>query len=476
MKSHQSFPLLHKRILKALVVGQVWLTFTTILIVFSLVTTGCGKSAELTEANDHTETTAAETEPLDAASESEAVSPVEIASASGDVIKIGVIATLEGAFQVLGEDGVRGVEMAIAEFGGEIAGKKIEMIKASSNAVDPELALAAARKLVEQDNVDIVVGPLSGDEGLAIKEYAKSHPEKTFLNGTSGAQDTTLRDPAPNFFRFSADGAQWMGGLGSYVHDVQGHQRIVTVAEDYSYPYSQVGGFLVEFCRAGGKVDSQFWVPIGTNDYSSVISAIPANIDAIYVALGGSDAVNFLRQYRRFGGKAPLIAGTSTLDQTILGAENVAEYILGTAMAGPVADDNPDPAWQQFVANYQKSSPDGLPSPSLFAHGYYINARAALLALEKIDADLSDGQKALQETLSSLEFNSPTGLIKLDHNRQAIANIFLTVVDRNEKGELYNKLVKTTSNVNQTLGIPEDEYLGMGPLVGGHSGCEQFVR
>jgi branched-chain amino acid transport system substrate-binding protein len=448
------------------------LIITIILIVSSLATTGCSDTAAATEANDP----ATEVEQLDAPLSTEAVSPAEAAPASDDVIKIGVVATLEGAFQVLGEDGVRGVEMAIAEFGGEIAGKKIEMIKASSNAVDPEVALAAARKLVEEDKVDIVVGPLSGDEGLAIKEYAKSHPETTFVNGTSGAQDTTLRDPAPNFFRFSADGAQWMGGLGSYVHDVQGHQRIVTVAEDYSYPYSQVGGFLVEYCRAGGTVDTQFWVSIGTNDYSSVISAIPADIDAIYVALGGSDAVNFLRQYQRFGGKAPLIAGTSTLDQTILGAENLAEYILGTAMAGPVADDNPDPAWQQFVADYQKLFPDGLQSPSLFAHGYYVNAKAVLLALEKINADLSDGEKALQETLSNLEFDSPTGPIKLDHNRQAIANIFLTVVDRNEKGDLYNKLVKTIPAVNQTLGIPEDEYLKIGPLVGGHSGCEQFLQ
>jgi branched-chain amino acid transport system substrate-binding protein len=462
----------NKYMLKASSIGQTWWAVIIILIVFSLVTTGCGNIAEATEANDPP----TETEQFDATSNTEAVSPAEAAPANDGVIKIGVIATLEGAFKVLGEDGVRGVEMAIAEFSGEIAGKKIEMIKASSNAVDPEVALAAARKLVEEDNVDIVVGPLSGDEGLAIKEYAKSHLEKTFVNGTSGAQDTTLRNPAPNFFRFSADGAQWMGGLGSYAHDVQGHKRIVTVAEDYSYPYSQVGGFLVEFCRAGGTVDTQFWVPIGTNDYSSVISAIPADIDAIYVALGGSDAINFLRQYQRFGGKAPLIAGTSTLDQTILGAENVAEYILGTAMAGPVADDNPDPAWQQFVTDYQKLFPDSSHSPSLFAHGYYVNAKAALLALEKINADLSDGQKALQETLSKLEFDSPTGPIKLDHNRQAIANIFLTVVDRNEKGDLYNKLVKTIPAVNQTLGIPEDEYLKIGPLVGGHSGCEQFLQ
>ena len=71
----------------------------------------------------------------------------------------------------------------------------------------------------------ILVGPLSGDEGLAVKDYAKTQPDVTFINGTSAAQDTTLRDPAPNFFRFSTDGAQWMAGLGDYAFNEQGLQE-----------------------------------------------------------------------------------------------------------------------------------------------------------------------------------------------------------------------------------------------------------
>ena len=126
----------------------------------------------------------------------------------------------------------------------------------------------------------------------------------TFANGTSAAQDTTLRDPAPNFFRFSTDGAQWMAGLGEYVFNEKGHKRIVTIAEDYSFPYTQVLGFMVPFCELGGKVVDKFWVPIGNKDYSSIIASIPDDIDAIYVALGGADAVNFLSQYEQAGGEA----------------------------------------------------------------------------------------------------------------------------------------------------------------------------
>ena len=198
-----------------------------------------------------------------------------------------------------------------------VGGKKIEIVKGSSDA-SPDSAVRAARKLVEQDGVKMLVGPLSGDEGLAVKDYAKTQPNVTFVNGTSAAQDTTLRDPAPNFFRFSTDGAQWMAGLGTYAFNDKGYKKVATVAEDYSFPYTQVFGFMAEFCKAGGHVPSKSWVPIGNKDFSSVIAAIPDDVDAIYVALGGADGVNFLTQYQQAGGTAPLIGGSITVDQTVL--------------------------------------------------------------------------------------------------------------------------------------------------------------
>src|SRR6202165_3943823 len=174
-------------------------------------------------------------------------------------IKVGLLATLEGPFTVLGQDGVRGAELAFKEAGYTAGGKKIEVIKGSSDA-SPDSAVKAARKLVEQDGVSILIGPLSGDEGLAIKDYAKTQPKVTFINGTSAAQDTTFRDPAPNFYRFSTDGAQWMAGLGDYAFKDKGYKRVATVAEDYSFPYTQVFGFMASFCKAGGKVPSKSWV------------------------------------------------------------------------------------------------------------------------------------------------------------------------------------------------------------------------
>jgi branched-chain amino acid transport system substrate-binding protein len=387
-----------------------------------------------------------------------------------DTIKVGLLATFEGPFTVLGEDGQRGAMTAVEEVNGMVAGKKLEIVKGSSDA-SPDSAVRAARKLVEQDGVKVLVGPLSGDEGLAVKDYAKTKPDVTFINGTSAAQDTTLRNPAPNFFRFSTDGAQWMAGLGTYAFKEKGYKKVATVAEDYSFPYTQVFGFMAEFCKAGGHVPAKAWVPIGNKDFSSVIAAIPDDVDAIYVALGGADAVNFLSQYQQAGGKAPLIGGSITVDQTVLTSKGkIHDVMIGTPSAGPTADNNDSPAWKAFTAAYKKQ-PGAFPSPSLFAHGYYIDMKAALLGLQQVNGDVSDGGAKLRAALSKLSFDTPTGKVSLDENRQAIADMFLTEVAKGADGNLYNKLVKVIPQVNQTLGIPKDEFMKLGVVGRDNPSC-----
>jgi branched-chain amino acid transport system substrate-binding protein len=379
-----------------------------------------------------------------------------------DSIKVGLLATLEGPFTVLGQDGVRGAELAFKEANYTAGGKKIEVIKGSSDA-SPDSAVKAARKLVEQDGVKILVGPLSGDEGLAVKDYAKTQPNVTFINGTSAAQDTTLRDPAPNFFRFTTDGAQWMAGLGEYAYKDKGYRSVVTVAEDYSFPYTQVFGFMADFCKAGGHVPKKFWVPIGNKDFSSVIAAIPDKVDAIYVALGGADGVNFLTQYQQAGGTAPLIGGSITVDQTVLGTQGKQrDYVIGTPSAGPIADNAEGPAWKKFVDDYKAAYKDGFPSPSLFAQGYYIETKALLAALDKVNGDVSGDQAKLRDALTHLALDTPTGKVTLDKNRQAVADNYLTEVAKADDGHLYNKVVKVIPAVNQTLGIPEADFMKLG--------------
>jgi branched-chain amino acid transport system substrate-binding protein len=380
--------------------------------------------------------------------------------AQGQPIKIGLLATLEGPFAAGGADGMRGAELALIQRGGTVAGRKVEIIKGSSNA-NPDVAVNATRKLVEQDKVDIMVGPLSGSEGIAVKNYSKTQPQVTFINGGSGAQATTLVDPSPNFFRFNTEGAQWMVGLGKAAID-KGYKRVMVIAEDYAFPYSQVQGFMAEFCRLGGRVPVKAWVPLGGKDYASTIARIPKDVDALLVVLGGADAVNFLNQYEAAGGDKPMMGGSITVSQDVLNYRGKRrDSLVGTISAGPLADSFDGAEWRAFVADYRKNFPvdkGGFPSPSLFAFVYYLNMKAALDGLAAVNGDLSNNQQRLRQTLSTMTLKGPTGDIRLDANRQAIGTTFVTEVVKAPNGDLTTRVLRKVDNVEQLLGIPKDQF------------------
>ncbi|HYF18555.1 MAG TPA: ABC transporter substrate-binding protein [Ramlibacter sp.] len=383
------------------------------------------------------------------------------ASAQGAPIRIGSIKTLEGTFATAGQDAVRALTMAFEEANYTVAGRKIEWIRESSNA-QADVALARARKLVEQDNVDIIIGPLSGAEGIALRDYSRTLKGRTIVNGQSAAADTTMRDPSPNFFRFNGDGMQWIAGLGNYTYNTLKARHVAVVAGDYAFPYAQVFGFMQEFCKAGGKV-TKLWSPLGTSDFASTIARIPKNADAVLVLHGGTDALAFLTQYAQAGGTLPLVAGSVTADQVVMSARGPHRRLLnGLITAGPLVDDSDDPTWKAFVERYRKRFPDGFTAPSINAVHYYIAAKATLMALEQVKGDLTNDQKAFQAALAKLTVPTPMGgKVRLDENRQAIADNFIRkIVERD--GKLYTTQVQKFEAVSQTLGMPRDQFMALG--------------
>ena len=386
------------------------------------------------------------------------------AHAQDGKLRVGVMATLEGTYTVLGEDGVRGVKVALEKFGNKVGGKEIELVIGATDA-SPDSAVRAARKLVEQDQVDVVIGPLSGSEGIAIRDYAKTQPDMTFINGGSGAQETTFVNPSENFFRFNMDGAQWQAGLGDYIYNEKGFRSLATIGEDYSFIYTQVFGLVTEFCGLGGEITERFWVPLGTKDFASVIASLPDDVDAIYLGLGGGDAVNFLNQYQQAGGEAALVGGSIMVDQTVLSSKgNAKQALIGTVAASGQGDTWEAESWQTFVTDYQDAfaPEDRFPSPSLLATNYYGATLATLTALDEVGADLSGGHDQFREVLAGLELDAPNGKITLDENRQAIGTNFVTEVVEDADGNLVSKVVKVIENVNQTLGMDPEKFASIG--------------
>jgi hypothetical protein len=194
-------------------------------------------------------------------------------AAAQEKLKIGVMATLSGPLTSGGEDGIRGVQIAAKQAGNKMGGREIELITVATDA-SPDSALRAARKLVEQDKVQIIIGPLSGSEGIALRDYSKTVPNVTIVNGSSGALEATYVNPSPNFFRFNSDGAMWMAGLGEYVFKDKGFKKVAS-SRGLLLPLHAAPRLRRRLLQGGGQIVQRQWVPLGTKDFGSVIANLP---------------------------------------------------------------------------------------------------------------------------------------------------------------------------------------------------------
>jgi branched-chain amino acid transport system substrate-binding protein len=392
-------------------------------------------------------------------------------SDKGGTIKVAILSDCEGAFGAFFEPDIAGALVPLIErgakpvnakkpsdgiTGAEIAGKKIEIVGYGCSDDTAEKAVEETRRLMEQEGADILVGPLSGDEGIAVANYAKEHPDQTFINGTSGAQDATLKVQAPNFFRFNTDGAQWSAGLGDYAYNDLGWKTAAIVGDDYSFPYTSLAGFVAEFCAVGGEVTKRVWPPLGEKDYSSFISQIPEDVDGLYVGIGGAGLISFLKQYEQQRGKInpKKVMGNVFFDDPLV-LKEVGDSLTGAITAGPTAADSTDPAAKEYVGQIESAYPEIAPfAPSVFVYNYY-NAMEGLIAgLEAVDGNIAGGQKELQAALADVQLDGAYGQIELDDNRQAIADNYVKriVADANNDKVADVKTFRKIPAVDQTFG------------------------
>jgi branched-chain amino acid transport system substrate-binding protein len=386
-------------------------------------------------------------------------------------IKVAYLSDCEGDFGAFFEPDIAGANTAFIKFaGGKAAGSKpsdgldgatvaghpIQFVGAGCADATADKAIEETRRLMEQEDADILIGPLSGDEGIAVANYAKEHPDKTFINGTSGAQDTTLKVQAPNFFRFHSDGAQWSAGLGDYAYNELGWRTAAIIGDDYSFPYTSLAGFVAEFCAVGGKVTKRIWPPIGEKDYSSFISQIPDDVDGIYYGIGGAGLVSFMKQYQEQKGKInpKKTMGNVFFDDPLV-LKEVSNAVTGAYTAGPTAADSNEAAVKEYVQAlddaYGKEI-SGL-AASVFVYNYYTAAWGLIKGLEAVKGDISD-QSKLQDALKTVTLDAPWGEIKLDENRNGIADNFVKEIVPDKSGDKIPdvKTIRRIPGVEQTFG------------------------
>ena len=246
---------------------------------------------------------------------------------------------------------------------------------------------------MEQLGADIMIGPLSGDESIAVANYAKQHPTKTFVDGAAGAQDTTLKVRAPNFFRFNGDGAMWNAGLGDLAYRKLGWRTAAVVSDDYSFAWTSTAGFITDFCADGGQVTKRVFPPLNTTDYSSYAQQMPTNVDGTFVAVGGAGLVPFLKAYEQAHGP---IDGKKFIGNLFWGTPGQFEqfssrvsgaYFGGAGTAGDLATKAAKAYNAQVGKMFKTIPPYGAAAPqasSTFTYGYYVNTWGLLDGLKAV--------------------------------------------------------------------------------------------
>jgi branched-chain amino acid transport system substrate-binding protein len=368
----------------------------------------------------------------------------EEAPAEGDTIKLGILSDCEGAFGAFFEHDIGGAWMPLIARGatpaGEnpsdglenasVAGRPIEIVGLGCGDETPEKAIEETRRLVEQEGAEILIGPLSGDEGIAVANYSLEHPETTFINGTSGAQDTTLKVQSENFFRFNSDGAQWSAGLGDYAYNELGWREAVVIADDYSFAYTSAAGFIAEFCAVGGQVTKRIWPSLGETDYTSFAAQINPD-DNVFTAVGGAGAIPFLKAYEDLVGPVDpqKMMGNLFYGDPLM-VEEIGPRIEGMVSGDSMWADSPDAAAQEYHQAWDETWPElAGQAASVFAYNYNSAAEAMAQALEEVDGVLEeDDHASFREALANVVLDAPYGEIRLDENRQAIQDNFVRVL------------------------------------------------
>jgi branched-chain amino acid transport system substrate-binding protein len=441
-----------------------WFKVLSVIVMVTMLLTACAQPATQPAPPAATEAPApAATEaPAPAATEAPAPAATEAPAQPAGEIKIGFISAFTGVFSSFGTLQKEGAVLALEEFNYEVAGKKITVIY-EDDQLDNEQAVTKAKKLVEQDKVDILTGLVSGDEGLTVGDYMKDK-NIPVIPMYSASEDMTMRAFYPMLVRATWTGAQSQDVFGYWLAQEKGFKKIYQIGEDYSFPWNEGGGFVRGFCRGGGEEITSVWFPPGsTSDFSSMIASIPLDqgYDAVYYNGAGGDAVNFVKQFVELGmlEKIQIVGQSNTFEKPDLGS--LPKEIVGALSAHHTTDDMASPEWVAFRDAFNARWDHDPSAASEFA---YSSMRMILLAIEAVNGDVTD-KTALVDAMLKVDLTKdPRGPVTLDPKyHSAIENVYIREVALDENGELYNKGIFTVENVSQFGPYDPDLYISQPP-------------
>lgn len=320
------------------------------------------------------------------------------AQISDDVVRIGVMADQTGPYSGVGGPGhVLAVRMAAEDFGGKVLGKPIEVIVADDQN-KPDVGLNLARKWIEVDKVDTIIGNSASPIALGISSVMRDNNKPYLVAGTTTA-DLTNKACNAMTFNFLPDSYVLPRASIKGLLD-QGVKNFYFIVVDYAFGQAFFDEASRSIAAAGGKVVGSTRHPLGTADFSSnLLQAQASGAEAIIVINAGTDQSNALKQaveYRITRGGQKIAVLAMTINSITAMGQDVAE---GLQFAVPFYWDMNDEtrAWsKRFSERYGKGAPTYVMASAYSAAMHYLKA---------VEAAGTDEGKAVAAKMKELPVN-----------------------------------------------------------------------
>ena len=379
---------------------------------------------------------------------------VAVTPAQQTPIKIGFTTDLTGTAAQAAKDMVNGFTMYLDEVGGQMAGRKVELIVEDTQG-RPDVALTKLRKLVEHDRVHLVAGVLFGHLGYAMAPKVEEYKIPALFTVTA-ADDLTQRLKYRWIIRTGWASSQPSHPFGEYAAKTLGYRKVAVIASDYAFGWEVVGGFQRTFEENGGQVVQKLWAPLGAMDLAPFIAKLRRDADAVLTMIAGASTIQFMKQYEEAGlkGKIPLIAGGPAVDEALL--SSMGDEAIGVISPLIYSGALDTPANRRFAREYRAKFGK---VPSYFAETNYTSGRWINEAVRSLAGNVEDREKMLA-ALRKVEIpDAPRGPVKLDGYGNPIQNVYFRKVERNREGELQNTVIVTIPAVSQFWKYNPEEFL-----------------
>ena len=347
-------------------------------------------------------------------------------------LKIGVIATFSGPPAVLGQQLRNGIQLALKDLGGKLAGREVELI-VQDDELKPDVAVSKVKALIERDKVEFVVGPIFSNVLQAIFKPV-TEADVILISPNAGTSNFAGKECNANFFVTSYQNDQAFGVAGKYAQDA-GLKNIFLIAPNYQAGRDALAGFK-SFYK--GQIVDEVYVPLGQPDYSAELAKIAsASPDAIYVFLPGGMGVNFVKQFRQAGlaDKMVFLSAFTVDESTLPAQQDAAIGFFGGANWAPNLD---NPQNRNFVASYEKEF-GAVPAT------YAFQAYDAILLIDgalKLTQGATTDKAALRAALKKANFTSLRGDFKFNTNNYPIQDFYLVKVVKRADGKFQTEIEK----------------------------------